>query len=223
MMAPGVARTLDVYEIAYLAGGQDRMVDAALVALVQSGRVRVVRPGQLATVGLSRRHPVEAAVLDAVGPVGHRSIDTIRWRLVTDERLLDVARRLHGDGLLGRHHPHLPGGRANAPTGAGRRVLHRLDAEPPPDAVAAGTDAMTVALHGRDGWPEDDPRAAIFATLRTGGPFTRGSRSVNPAEAAAEDKRDVERTPAVIHTQANDWGAPYGPNPSLRSTHWGRH
>jgi hypothetical protein len=222
MAAPGAALALDVYDIACLAGGQDRMVDAALIALVQSGRVRVVHPGQLATVGLARRHPVEAALLDAVGPVGHRSIDTIRWRVTADERLLDVAAGLHHAGLLGRHHPHLPGGRRDAPTATGRRLLHRLSAAPPRDDVAPGTDAMDVALHGRAGWPEHDPRAEIFVT-REVRHFTHGSRSASPAEAAAENQRDVEHTSAVLHTSPKDWGAPYGPNPSLRSTHWGRH
>jgi|1186.fasta_scaffold05424_4 hypothetical protein len=214
-------RDLDVYDIACLAGGRDRMVDAALVALVQSGRVRVHRPGQLATVGLARRHPVEAAVLDAVGPVGHRSVDTVRWRLAADERLLEATRRLHREGLLGRHHPHLPGRRSDGPTLAGRRLLHRLSADPPQDDVAPGTDAMDVALHGRENWPAHDPRAEIFVT-REVRRFAHGSRSPNPAEAAAENQRDVRRTPAVLHSAATDWGAPYGPNPSLRSTHWGR-
>jgi hypothetical protein len=218
MAAPDATRTLDVYEIACLAGGQDRMIDAALVALVQSGRVRAVHPGQLATVGLARRHPVEAAVLDAVGPVGHRSIDTIRWRVGADERLLDVASRLQRAGLLGRHHPHLPGGRSDGPTLAGRRELHRLSAEPPQDDVAPGTDAMDVALHGRGGWPDHDPRAEIFLT-REVRPFSHGSRSGDPSEAAAEDFRDVRRTPAIIARGANDFWSPWGPNPSIRSGH----
>ena len=222
MAAPGTTQALDVYAIACLAGGQDRMVDAALVALVQSGRVRVHAPGQLATVDLARRHPVEAAVLDGVGPVGHRSIDTVRWRLTEDERLLEVARRLHHDGLLGRRHPHLPGSRSDGPTMAGRRELHRLSIEPPRDAVAPGTDALEVALHGRQQWSTHDPRAEIFVT-REVRHLAHGSRSANPAEAAAENERDVRRTSAVIHTSPVDWGAPYGPNPSLRSTHWGRH
>ena len=126
------------------------MVDTALVALVRTGRVRVHPPGQLATVDLARRHPVEAAVLDAVGPIGHRSVDTIRWRLADDDRLLDVGRRLQREGLLGHTHrlvPHLSGGRSSpAPTHEGRRVLRGLEAELPADVVAAGTDAMLVAL-----------------------------------------------------------------------------
>ena len=69
-MTASVPSDLDVYDIAYLAGGPARVVDTALVALVQTGRVRVHSPGRLATVDLARRHPVEAAVLDAIGPAG---------------------------------------------------------------------------------------------------------------------------------------------------------
>jgi hypothetical protein len=214
-------RVLDVYEIAYLAGGQDRMVDAALVALVQSGRVRVHRPGQLATVSLARRHPVEAAILDAVGPVGHRGMDTIRWRLAGDTRLVDVGRALHREGLLGRHLPHLPGGRPDVPTAAGRRALHRLMAEQSWDDVAPGTDAMTVALGGRARMT-DPELCAIFEETRTVRPLTRASRSADPAEAAAEDLDAVRRTPGVLHGSRNEWFAPVGPTaPRVRSNRRG--
>jgi hypothetical protein len=143
------APVLDLYDIAYLAGGPDRVVDTALVALVEAGRIRVHSPGQLATTDLVRRHPVEAAVLDAVGPTGHRSVDTIRWRLHDDERLLQVGHRLRRAGLVGRTgavvvllHGHR---RALAPTHAGRRVLGELRSR----AVASGqTELVRVALDG---------------------------------------------------------------------------
>src|SRR5918997_478829 len=79
------AHDLDLYDAAFLAGGPARVVDTALVALVRAGKLRIHSPGQLATADLTRRHPVEAAVLDAVGPTGHRSVDTIRWRLADAE------------------------------------------------------------------------------------------------------------------------------------------
>ena len=69
---------LDIYDVAFVAGGRERVVDTAVLVLVRSGRVRVHAPGQLATVDATRRNPVEAAVLDAMGVTGHRSIDTIR-------------------------------------------------------------------------------------------------------------------------------------------------
>ncbi len=75
MTAPRTPADLDVYEVAFLAGGAVRAVEAAVVALVESGRLRVRSPGELAVVSLVRRHPVEAAVLDAFGPAL-----TARWR-----------------------------------------------------------------------------------------------------------------------------------------------
>jgi hypothetical protein len=137
------------------------VVDTAVVALVRSGRLRVHSPGQLATAELSRRHPVEAAVLDAVGPTGHRSVDTIRWRLVDDDRLLDVGRSLHRAGLLGRMGAVLPlargSRRALAPTRAGRRMLQECAERSLGDA-----EATRVALGGRAAMTDTKLRAAIF-------------------------------------------------------------
>ena len=198
---------LDLYDIACLAGGPDRMVDAALIALVQSGRVRVHRPGQLATVDLSRRHPVEAAVLDAIGPTGHRSIDTIRWRVAGDDRLLDVVHRLQGAGLLGHVHrlvPHRSGGRSSpAATHEGRRALRHLEAEPPVDRVAPGTDAMLVALGGPERLPDQAFSTAIFEEARTVSHFGRGSHSTNRDEAAAEAALAAQQTHRILHSRAN--------------------
>src|SRR3954468_2302523 len=126
------APQLDLYEVAFLAGGPDRVVDTAVVALVESGRITVLAPGQLAAVDPGRRDPVEAAVLDAVGTRGHRSIDTVVFRLAGDDRIVDIGRRLRTDGLLSRR-PAL-GRRDGGPparTAAGRRLLRALLAEPP--------------------------------------------------------------------------------------------
>lgn len=161
---------LDVYDIACLAGAADRMIDAALAALVESGRVRVHSPGELVTDDPTRRHPVEAAVLDAIGPAGHRSVDTIRWRLTSDDRILAVGRRLRDDGLLtgvGR----VPVPRRHSwrlvPTYAGRHLLRELTAAPPEDRVAGGTSAMTVALHGREAMLDRGLCSSIFEQPRS--------------------------------------------------------
>lgn len=188
------AERLDVYDVACLAGGTDRVVDTALVALVQSGRVRVHAPGELVTASLTRRHPVEAAVLDAVGPAGHRSVDTVRWRVAGDERLLDVARHLRDLGLLGSI-PVPPARRSRwrlAPTYAGRHLLRELQAAPPEDAVANGTDAMTVALRGRGHVPDRALSASIFeppplrVALETG---HRAPRALDHAEGVHAARR----------------------------------
>ena len=161
---------LDVYAIACLAGGTSRVVDTALVVLVETGRVRVTAPGELAAVSLERRHPVEAAVLDAVGPAGHRSVETVRWRLTTDERILDVPRRLRDAGLLGAGGTLVPAARRSrwrlSPTYAGRHLLHGLRDAPPPE-TSGSAGAMAVALDGREAMPDQELCRAIFEQPRT--------------------------------------------------------
>jgi hypothetical protein len=150
----------DLYAIAFLAGGVHRVVDTALVALVEAGRVRVHAPGELAAVEPARRHPVEGAVLDAVGTRGHRSVDTIRWRLSRDVRLIDLGSSLADDGLLRRRT--FRGRGQWCPTRAGRQMLSRLQAQPPVDPALDGGSAMQVALAGREAMTDTALRAAIF-------------------------------------------------------------
>ena len=200
------SRALDVYDIACLAGGPDRMIDSALVALVESGRVQVTSPGCLATVSLARRHPVEAAVLDAVGPTGHRSVETVRWRLATDDRILHVPRGLRDAGLLGAGGTVVPVARRSrwrlAPTYAGRHLLHELRDDPPADDVAGGTSAMTVALHGRERMPDQALCASIFEPPPS--PVAAGLRGKPPPELDYADGWDVaRRTRAEILKDAN--------------------
>ncbi len=165
MTAPRTPADLDVYEVAFLAGGAVRAVEAAVVALVESGRLRVRSPGELAVVSLVRRHPVEAAVLDASGPAAHRSVETVCRRVAEDPRLTDLGHRLTSDGLLAGRRLLRRGGRP-ARTAAGRRALRALHAAHPADAVAADTSAMRVALAGRDGMADRALREAVFVEPR---------------------------------------------------------
>ena len=180
MAAPRTAARAryDVYDIAYLAGGPHHVVDTALVALAESGRVRVQVTGELYAVDPRRRHPVEAAVLDAIGTRPRRSTGTVRWKLETDERVTGIGDRLVADGLLtGRERRLLTGGRPRpVPTRQGRQVLHALRCDPPADPVAAGTSAMAVALRGVDALPDRALRAELFTPprppRRTGRPWS---------------------------------------------------
>ena len=166
-----LATDYDVYEVAFLAGGPRRAVDTALVALLESGRVRVTPlTGQLSVVEHRRRHPLEAAVLDAIGVRGSWSIDTVRWRLESDDRLLSLGRRLERDGLLSA-----PGSSSSlrrrhwqllSLTGEGRRTLRHLRSDPPPDRVAGETSAMAVALAGTGQMSDRDVQHTVFEPPR---------------------------------------------------------
>jgi hypothetical protein len=167
---------LDLYEFAFLAGGRERVIDTAVVVLVEAGRVRVQSPGELAMVDSFRRHPVEAAVLDAVGTRGHRSVDTIRWRLADDDRITDLAPPLAAAGLL-RRRP-LRGRGQWCATPAGREVLSR---GPASDPALDGGSAVVVAWHGRAAMADTALRSAIF------------ERPSVPQPSAAEIGRRVRR------------------------------
>src|SRR3712207_6942858 len=139
----------DLYEVAYLAGGPRRVVETAVVALVENGRLRVDRAtGRLHVVDAHRRHPVEAVVLDAVGPRG-RPVWGLVWRARSDPRLTAVADGLDRDGLLSRR----GGGGArersfwtlSGLTRAGRAALRQGRQSPPVPPVPGGNPALAVA------------------------------------------------------------------------------
>jgi hypothetical protein len=142
-------RTLDVYELAYLAAGPRRAAEAAVVALIEAGVLRANHTtGDLILLQRRPCSELEAAVLDAVGSRRHRLLGTVCWRLRADVRLTGIGQRLQNEGLLAR------GGApeslrrrwwtALAVTGAGRRALRRRRRELGADAP----DALRVALSG---------------------------------------------------------------------------
>jgi hypothetical protein len=181
---------LDLYEFAFLADGPGRVVDTAVVVLVESGRLRVFSPGELAMVESFRGHPVEAAVLDAVGTRGRRSVDTIRWRLVDDDRINGLARPLAAAGLV-RHRSLRRRDQWRA-TKAGREVLGR---GPAVDRALDGGSAALVALHGRAAMPDAAVRTAIF------------ERPAPPQPSGAEISRRI---------RGNRWKLE-GDNPDVRA------
>ena len=62
---------LDVYEIAYLCGGAERVALAAVIAMQQDGRITISRTRHRVKVARRRTsRPVERAVLDAAPDAG---------------------------------------------------------------------------------------------------------------------------------------------------------
>ena len=170
---------LDVYQAACLAGGLDRMVDTAVVALLETGRIRVQHSGELSVVANHPQHPIEAAVLAAIGTGGWRCIDSVRCRAATAGQLALLVEQLVTDGLLTRNTLLRLLRRPFAPTAAGRRTLRQLRAHPPVRGVAAGTSMAQVALHGTGRMPDGQLRQAVFQrpALVNDDPRTRRART----------------------------------------------
>jgi hypothetical protein len=159
-------RTLDVYELAYLAAGPRRAAEAAVVALIEAGVLRANRTtGELILLQRRPCSELEAAVLDAVGSRGHRLLGTVCWRLRADVRLTGIGERLKDEGLLAR---------SVAPeslprrwwsvvclTGAGRRSLRQRRRNLDSDA----SDALRVALSGPAAMSDRGLYVALFDPL----------------------------------------------------------
>jgi hypothetical protein len=153
----------DLYALACLAGGPTRAVDVAVVTLLFDGRLRATETGELETVQLRYTHPVEAAVLDAVGRRVRRSVHTVRFRCVADERIAAFAEQLAREGLLRRPRRLPVPGRERAawtPTEAGERLLREAR------AGHAADPPLRVALGGLDALPDQQLRRRVFEMPR---------------------------------------------------------
>ena len=179
-------RTLDVYELAYLASGPRRAVETAVISLLEAGMLRVNQwTGELMLVERRPCSDLEAAVLDVVGFRGHRLLGTVCWRLQADVRLTGIGQRLQADGLLSRGEGLESLRRrwwtALAVTGAGRRILRRRRRE----LFSVGTDAARVALSGPAAMRDRAVYVALFDPLpsvpapqrRLGGPAAASAGS----------------------------------------------
>jgi hypothetical protein len=172
-------RTLELYELAYLAAGPRRAVQTAVIALVEAGVLRVNQwTGELMLIERRPCSELEAAVLDVVGLRGFNLLGTVCWRMRADARLTTIEQRLQADGLLARAES-LESLRRRwwtvfAVTGAGRRILRRRRRE----LSADETDAARVALSGPEAMRDRGLYVALFnpsravpaLQLRLGGP-----------------------------------------------------
>ncbi|MFD3485218.1 TIGR04222 domain-containing membrane protein [Streptomyces sp. NPDC058665] len=112
---PAAERRLEAYEVAYLAGGPQRVLEAALFALRDRGAVTIVGPRVRAAEesdGLAR-HPVERAVLASCQR--GRSLKVVANALRGGPEVAEIKRELVAIGLVARSRHRL--------TPAGRRQL----------------------------------------------------------------------------------------------------
>lgn len=133
---------LDVYEIAYLCGGAERVALAAVVAMQQDGRITISRTRH--RVHVARRkasQPVERAVLDAV-PAAGKVLGQLLHDVAHSAAVQELTDGLRRDGLVGHHslagHPHL--------SAAGRKARTELE-----DSAAKVPRERRVAVLGASG------------------------------------------------------------------------
>jgi uncharacterized protein (TIGR04222 family) len=97
LQSPDESSSLDAYEIAYLAGGKDRAVDAAIASLVQRGHLQpLTRTLDLRTALPSNSHPLERAIAQSIGTSGRP--DKIRKAVTSATNSIED--RLQNLGLL---------------------------------------------------------------------------------------------------------------------------
>lgn len=88
------------YELAYLAGGPDRVVDTAIATLVDRGTLRVSSAKELQLTGAEPADPIERAVAKSAKP-GHKSTTRgIRDRLRMSGPMQALAKDLEARGLV---------------------------------------------------------------------------------------------------------------------------
>ncbi|WET82050.1 TIGR04222 domain-containing membrane protein [Amycolatopsis sp. QT-25] len=89
-----------VYELAYLAGGPDRVVDTAIAALVDRGTLRVSSAKQLQLTGSEPADPIERAVAKGARPGYNATTRGIRDRLRMSGPMQALAKGLEDRGLV---------------------------------------------------------------------------------------------------------------------------
>ena len=102
---------LDVYEIAYLCGGPERVAMAAVVAMQQDGRIRISPTrNRIQVVHRRASRPIETAVLDAV-PASGTVLGPALRDIAKSGAVGQLIEELRGCGLIGQHavlgHPQL--------------------------------------------------------------------------------------------------------------------
>ena len=174
--------TLDLYDVACLAGGVPRLSDTVVVALLERDALRLGTTGLLESTGATHASPVEAAVLDAVGPRPRCSAASLRWRVARDPRVVAVLYQLVAAGLLRPRFLALGRDGSRVPTVEGRRVLRQWREDP---AWAAGPpDARQVALRGPAAMGDQVLRRSVFGPSASGGPTPLRGRAGRPGRDA---------------------------------------
>ena len=186
VLAVTLLSELDVYQIAYLCGGPQRVALAAVAAMAQDGRIKISRTRhRVQAVHRRAGQPVERAVLDAV-PASGKVLGPLLEEVADSAAVQELIEGLRRGGLVGHHslagHPHL-----SAAGRAARKELEDSGAEPPGERRVAvlGTAGITSAgLRGIFETPDPPP----------GGELVRRTRK-NAAPRTCDDTSSVPPMP----------------------------
>ncbi|HEX8867024.1 MAG TPA: TIGR04222 domain-containing membrane protein, partial [Lentzea sp.] len=95
------ARTLDMDELAYLAGGPRRVVETAIARLLTAGELRTSRRGAVqATSTTSSLNPVDRAVITDSHRYTNRTVGLMIPAVAQDDAVTAIGRRLEEMGLV---------------------------------------------------------------------------------------------------------------------------
>jgi hypothetical protein len=160
---------LDVYQVAYLCGGPQRVALAAVAALAQDGRIKISRARhRVRAVHRRAGQPVERAVLDAV-PASGKVLGPVLEDVARSAAVQELIEGLRRGGLVGHHsvagHPHL-----SAAGRAARKELEDFGADAPGERRVAVLGAAGITSAGlRDIFETPDPPPGTeLAGRRTG-------------------------------------------------------
>jgi hypothetical protein len=133
---------LDVYEVAYLCGGPQRVALTAVAAMAQDGRIKISRTRhRVQAVHRRAGRPIEREVLAAV-PASGQVLGPLLAEVARSAAVQELVEGLRRGGLVGHHslagHPHL--------SAAGRAARKELE-----DSRAQLSGARRVAVLGTAG------------------------------------------------------------------------
>ena len=164
---------LDVYEIAYLCGGYERVALTAVAAMARDGRIRISRTRHRVQVVHRRAgQPTERAVLDAVPDAG-KVLGPLLAEVAHSATVSELIEGLRRGGLVGRHsltgHPHL--------SAAGRQARKELENRGPEVrgdlrvAVLGSAGIADGALRDIFQSPDPPPGGKLVPRTRKGGGY----------------------------------------------------
>ena len=173
---------LDVYQVAYLCGGPQRVALAAVAAMAQDGRIKISRTRhRVQAVHRRAGPPVERAVLDAV-PASGTVLGPLIKEVADSAVVQELIEGLRRGGLVGHHslagRPHL-----SAAGRAARKELEDSGAQAPGERRVAvlGVAGISAGLRGIFETPDPPPGGELVrGTRKTVAPRTYGDIPPDP-------------------------------------------